>query len=182
MCAGDFLWRKVSRHGGAPGRLTASSYVVPRSLWEAVRHRRACPTQLYGRPTGEASSNRCSARCVSRRPFVPDDSTGILPVAPPKAVRPGCPYRGPALLAGRGWRDVLGRGAPPGPPRGARRQAICLWPKAGNQGAGSVSVFLVFLSEDLDKILFFSWDHEQAEHGKRDTRKREQEPVVGEKG
>ena len=63
---------------------------------------------------------------VSRRLFVPDDFTGILP----QAVRPGCPYRGPAagrsprmslpgsrrrpfapdVLTGvpRCWRDVVG--------------------------------------------------------------------------
>jgi len=67
---------------------------------------------------------------VSRRLFAPDVLTGV----PPKAVRPGCPYRGPALLAGRGWREVLGRGGPPGPKVLVNFQGfsdISGWPEAG---------------------------------------------------
>jgi len=67
-----------------------------------------------------ASSHEVPRTMRGRRPFVPDDPTGI----PPQRVRPGCHYRDPAesaaYLAGRSLRPKVPRilwGEPPGQPK-----------------------------------------------------------------
>ena len=82
-------------------------------------------------PSPPAEGPRRSSRGVSRRPFVPDDFTGILVTFQgrsscqgPRVVGggglPGSktaagPAAGPAFLAGRSWGVALGGGDLPGP-------------------------------------------------------------------